>query len=314
MASSSDSREFTNARQRGSVDSWPIGETYIIEEGRLIEVGGPDKSSYYYPFAFPELPTHFARLSSRKESDVLAFTGRWGFLGFHLWTAEALAEKRLVGYSVEFILKHAEQVKNVLRLIHLTERRDDDRLSDLIQDMMTDTVNLGASGIEMSGASCTEVYEFEFIDVQGRVRRLSNTFIYATSSSLDSLNGESDDDSKGTRNRALARTLILEFINANMYNLRLNLTGHDNMPLTRSYIFDSLLTVIYAQLADAATGRLSYVECVYCGQYFEQTDKRQRFCPPGVGESQSLCSLKSRLSKHRERKLEGRGGISASWQ
>ena len=112
----------------------------------------------------------------------------------------------------------------------------------------------------------------------------------------------------------IANSFICEVISANIEGLRptLQRTYDDDSTIGRLkwlYTWDVLLEVVYFHLGDAVTGDKPLVECQYCHNLFQQTDKRQKYCPPSkevIGEyksgtrerAQSNCGLSQRQDRH----------------
>ncbi len=70
---------------------------------------------------------------------------------------------------------------------------------------------------------------------------------------------------------------------------------------------ESLLESIYTIVTDTVTGgRLAQCRAKDCGAVFVQTDERQRFCPPRVGQVKSACMNRERVRRFRQKeKKEG---------
>ena len=72
--------------------------------------------------------------------------------------------------------------------------------------------------------------------------------------------------------------------------------------LERSYVFVSLVEVIYTLLGDYAVGHRVYVRCKYCDSLFRQTEPRQRYCPNIKSTQESLCSARARKERLRKKR------------
>lgn len=103
------------------------------------------------------------------------------------------------------------------------------------------------------------------------------------------------------RNQLLAHLIVQEVINR-IDEFRTKLVMPVFGVLVRSYVYECLLTVIYSFPLDAQLGEHAYLRCAYCGRYFQQIDKRQRYCLPQTKGSESLCSVRQRKLKSLKKK------------
>ncbi len=309
----SGSRQFDAALGRGSIKPWMVAADYVIEDGRLVPTGDPARVTSYYPFAFPEILTEFTKLTEGDESKVLDFARKWGALRFPSTHESARPGKDSVGDPLDRIWKHASQVDRVISLIDHRRNERDESLRESLSDFLVD-------GTE------DDIFEFEFAVATGENRRVLQTFTNEGSElhlvqpdqissfknalgspstvhllNLDSTCIPPKFRSERGKVRILASIIIQEVINRNIDFLPMKLVMPEFDRLVRSYIYESLLAAIYSFLADAAFGERTYVRCAFCGNYLQQTDKRQRYCPPVLIGSESLCSVRSR-NRHRKPK------------
>ena len=311
-----DSAQFENALSRGSIRKWHVAEDYAIEDGLLVEKGDPTRTRSYFPFAYPELVVEFAKLRCGDESAILEFARERGSLGFP--EPQDSAGEHLNGEPLALISKHADQINKIITLVDLKRQEEGEKLSEAISNMCV-------------AGDYDNFFVFEFMLVTGDMRRVSQTFTNGEHELHLSLPDQpgfppvdnslpvfplpnlnipslpSDYRTKQGRNLVLADIIIQEVINRNIDFLPMKLVMPQFGLLVRSYIYERLITVIYAHLADAVVGERSFVRCAYCGSFFEQTEKRQRYCPPVTPKGDSLCSLRARKDRYfnRKRKKEG---------
>lgn len=268
------------ARQTGSTRQWFVSERYSIEGSMLVESGDPSRGHYYHPFAHPEIVAEFARIEREDVDGALGFAALRGLLT----GAGVLHEDGSRGsHSLEFMWRHAAQVKRTVAVIASLREEDYGRLEWAI---------LG----RRSGAD--DSWGFEVIDTGGAVESYSGSRAYVELGS-------------GTQRQwadlmPLAKSVVLETINANVGSVRLKMrvlpTGESKF--IRDIDFDSLLAVIYAHLADAAVGNHTYVRCAQCGKFFQREHGRQQYCPPrtdGAGKAESPCSNRARKARAKEK-------------
>lgn len=288
-------RTFEEARLRGSIEPMEVGEDYVVEDGRLVQIGTElARSRFYYPLAHPNVLTDFAKLEKDDWQSVAIFARRWGHLRHYSRSPKTIREKKISGDTLEFVWRQAGQVKDLLNLIHLRKNRDSRQLRKALDEL-----------VEVSEP---DMKWLEYIDLQGEMRYFSRlkTYIILVRESEAEVHPEYDPDDP-TINAAheyfeeyqLSEALILEIINANLETVRVKLEGNRAGQMVRSYGAGSLLAVIYLHLVDAALGEMPYLRCDYCGNFYQQVHGRQRYCPSLTPGKQSSCSLRARMKRFR---------------
>jgi hypothetical protein len=213
--------------------------------------------------AHPELPFELAKLVDGDGKEVLGFVRTWGLLGYdHLQGHKGEAR---YGDPVGFVLDCATRVKGVFdRLEQAREGVYDGALWGQVP-----------SAIPLDGITLSLNYKFNDDDPQAYEVVIDHSY---------------EDSPPGSD------------------ELRLHMQ-HDSVRLTGVRLelrWRALIDVIYWHLALNATGDRGWGRCPECGSFFEKTDPRQRFCPPPQKiiqtRTQSLCGLKFRARRSRERK------------
>ena len=276
-------RAMDASRNRGRDPTpWPLYDSYDVTDEVLIPLGEPNR--YYIPTAYPRLPYEFAKLEYGNKDSAIQFVEEWGLLGYSKLAGRGAARN---GDSLEFIWGHASMVAQILRLSKALSNFKKGDENPLLQelDRLNDLVEAGS-------------YQYYQSKEWWRGAEKYNSF-------FDTFR-EKDE---------IANSFICEVISANIEGLRptLQRTYDDDSTIGRLkwlYTWDVLLEVVYLHLGDAVTGDKPLVECQYCHNLFQQTDKRQKYCPPSkevIGEyqsgtrerAQSNCSLSHRQEKFR---------------
>lgn len=287
-------REFKEARARGSIQPWPIAEDYTIRDGRLIQVGDSSRGHWYYPLAYPELVGGFARLESNDETAVVEFARRWGLLG-PLRIAAVTPENKLAGDPLNWIWAHSEQVRDVLDALQILRLNDDVRLCKLVSKWKDQDGNLPES-IQVKTVDARETagvpYEFPLM---GYI--VEGVHIEVPPFSAPA----ADTRGRWTEDHEFTASAIQEIINTNIGTSAPRLERYGKHLFTLSCSYGCLLEAIYSHLADVAIGQRSFLRCEFCDNFFEQKDKRQRYCPPVGGAKESLCSRRGRKQRHLEK-------------
>jgi hypothetical protein len=267
----------------GSIQKWWVADQYKIVNGAVAPIGRPNSRwQSYSPFDFPQLPLHLAKLKDGNKDLILEFVHTWGLLGYTQLmdcsspeSREALWGKVNRGSDpINWITHHAKIIEIVL---HLLDRRSKFQrngqpkiLWDAIQYIMQDHTALITPDI------------------------IKYALGHLNSPLPDSITRKNN----GVKEKVAK--LFKGILESNIVYLQDSLLIEDNGNIIRSKSFSALLPVIYSHLADAVTGQRSYTRCSFeeCGNYFIQSDPRQRYCPhPGNSKSESLCSLKARKRK-----------------
>ena len=277
--------EMDRSIARGSAHKWWVAEKYRIRDGAIIPIGEPNERwKDYAPFAYPELPTALSKLKDGDEKRVLGFVHKWGLLGYGSLLLDDTPDpyealKRRAGDgrdTIEWIRKHAMTVDMILYLLDRRRISRENSKPDIIWDAIKDVMRPYAT----TGALAGVLY------AQGSFDELKTHFVMGDPNKPEEI---------------LAR-LLKAVIEPNIQYLRDSLLVEDDGSIVRSKSFPALLSVIYSHLADAATGERTYVKCRYerCGNYFLQTEPRQRYCPDLPGK-ESLCSLRARRRRFRSK-------------
>lgn len=99
---------------------WPVYRDYRIQDGVVRPVGGAPR--LYFPMAHPTLPFKLGVLAEGQEESILEFARTWGLLGHDHLKGK---EERLGGDPLDFMLRQAEDVRDVLGLLEQTRGRGD---------------------------------------------------------------------------------------------------------------------------------------------------------------------------------------------
>ena len=314
--------EAQDALSRGSIRRLTVAESYAVEVGRLVERRGPGQSRDYLPFAYPGIVEQFSKLVRSNEVDLIRFARKWGLLGVGETAVRNATGDDVPGDDVELIWRHVEQVKALMDLIAARREFDDDRLGLVLKETFTTN-------------STQEVFVFEFVLSNGDSRGVLQTFTSGEKDShLVTLNPELAPAHRGPtsvvplpnidlhsvpgefrraegRRRLLADIVVQEVINRNM-ECPVKIVMPEFGRLERSYVFGSLMEVIYTQLADYAVGDWVYVRCKHCKSLFRQTDPRQRYCPHIDPDMESLCSARARKKRLRKNQEMNRSRSTTS--
>jgi hypothetical protein len=268
------------ARSIGMRQFQVVAADYRIENGVLI-ASGPDVRSYT-PGDRPQLVTDLARLSTGDDRAVLAFAHNWGLLGYRqLLMANDLPEDlrndllaNARGDPLHWLRAHAAGVHTCLELLRYLEGND-------------------VQGLEQ--------YLRSFQDVATRFIGLTVGRRYAT----DLVAHQGDDAVP-----SIARWFISEIVSMNLVRLYPQLSPTLNI----EQHFDALVDVVYWHLAGLAdriqqglrTGEattdgevkaLGLIRCKACRALIVRTDRRQKFCPPSPGSSESQCARRDRARR-----------------
>lgn len=314
--------EARDALSRGSIRRLTVAGNYAIETGRLVERGGAGQSSDYLPFAHPGILEQFAKLVRGNRTALIRFARQRGLLGVAGTAGRNGKDDDAPGDDVELIWRHAEQVKALINLIAARRESDDDRLRLVLNETFTTY-------------STEEVFVFEFVLSTGDSRSVLQTFTSGEKDShLVALDSELAPAYRGPtsvvslpnidlhsvpgefrrgegRLRLLADIVVQEVVNRNM-ECPVKIVMPEFGRLERSYVFGSLMEVIYTQLADYAVGDWFYVRCKHCKSLFRQTDPRQRYCPHVDEDMESLCSARARKERLRKNQEMNRSPSATS--
>lgn len=256
--------------------TWPVHEDYRIERAAprgqemsfLLEGGAEQRR--YEPSGSVSLMTDFARLREGDERALVKFARNWGLLGWSELGPPGTApsgEHREGGLStalaegdpLPWVWGHVKNVRLATRSYAYLRDGQQEELSDFLVARRQE--GGGALQIARLGQLPPGITEFPSGDVS-----------------------------------AVAEEVIAMVINWNMrdwlYEVR---TG----PLRLEPAASCPLMAIYWWLAQTVTTGQTMARCEECGSLYVSTDRRQRFCPPPEGRTQSRCAARQR--KRRER-------------
>ena len=274
--------------QRGlSTQLWPVYDAYFLENS-IIKSEGHHR--LYFPLARPRLLFDLAKVLDGDKDAALAFVRNWGHLG-HFAVVDPT--KRRDGDPLSFIWGHAYTVRNVLTLFKALQSEKPDALDQALDEIVSlrpftkDALNTYPSWLWM--ARSREIISFELLDQtpeEFALKIISNSI-------AKNLEGTSP-----------------------VVKIEPDAPGQPpTSPLSRlrfSFRWNALVEVVYWHLAGVVTRGRHISRCKECGGFFEQTDRRQEFCPPSEEEimqarqrarsrAQSKCALRYRVRQHRRK-------------
>jgi hypothetical protein len=302
--------EQVKSLQRGSAHLWRVALHYVIRGG-AVTIQPSEKVLHWLnkvpefpalpsimhqkpkeefkdiaPFAHPELPTEFCRLKSGDKNAVLAFVHEYGMLGRNQlsildFPADRYEAHRHSRETMSWIQNHAKTVEMLLYFIDLLNRKP------------------GVLGKGLKKIAS------RLFGVEYAVGSLEKPQFFPVFYPI-----------KGGNPKEIVCQLLKAVIEPNIKYLGESLVVEDDETIIRSKSFPALLPVIYSHLADAAVGERIYVKCQYkpCGNYFQQTDRRQRYCPDTVNskndrsKNESLCSHRDRQRRYWEKQKRKKSG------
>jgi hypothetical protein len=274
--------------QRGlSTQLWPICDAYFLEGG-IIKAKGHHR--LYFPLARPRLPFDLAKVPDGDKDAALAFVRNWGHLG-HFAVVDP--KKRRDGDPLSFIWGHAYTVRNVLTLFKALQSEKPDVLDQALDKIVSlrpltnNSPNTYPSWLWM--ARSREGISFELLDQtpeEFALKIISNSIAKNLEGTSPAI--EIEPDAPGQPPAS---------------------------PLSRlrfSFRWNALVEVAYWHLAGVVTAGRRIARCKECGGFFEQTDRRQEFCPPSEEEiiqarqgarsrAQSRCALRYRVRQQRQK-------------
>jgi hypothetical protein len=297
-----------------SAGLWPVHESYKLDNVLIRPVGASGyERHFYYPLAHANLPFELAKVKGPDPRDLddprdyrsaLEFVTKWGLLGYTEETApEAPSERFNNGDLIFLIWGHAYTVRNVLSLVKALGEEDHAKLGRVLTEIARQEGTKEGTG-KVEWVSWQQMHRGE--------ERLETRGTY--------FEKKPDSDE-------LALTIIAKSLSANLPPLhpRVSPLPKGQTPdgatplsrLSRQFMGMTLIGAIYWHLANLVMGEHRIAICEECTGFFEQTDPRQRFCPPppqhfteahsGMrSRAQSLCGLRYR--KRQQRSEQGAQG------
>lgn len=265
-----DSELLRESIDRGTLGLWPVYEDYHIDDSDwLLPVkGAPHR--VYSPLDHKELPSEIYKLHEGDIKGLLAFARRYGDFGlFGMARSHGSLSGVFIGDGLQFIWAHVRTVKLVADCIRILQDEDEPAATRLMRKITT--VESDADGrkvnrlrLEVGVGWKPEITRLKYPDEAPPLELVAG----------------------------LVRIL-----------LETNLLGVRRVPLVvegykiRSAIrFEAMLQAVYWMLLETAEGG-EMVPCQNCRTPFIRTHKKQHYCPPRSGESESACSRKVRQER-----------------
>ncbi len=303
-----DPQDFHESRRRSFASLWPVADGYRIEGGYLLPLGegSPvrpihhDGQDAYLPMARPELPRELAKAATGDDDDILAFTRRYGLLGYmQAWSfpveeagitwifgedSEQAAPGLAPGDPVASFVGHAKTVQLVLNLI-------------------------GALG---AGDGAVREHVELLKVVRGEHGGIRDEVIGYDAAQRGYLRPVQCDMSVGGEPRHVALRIIEHVLNANLPGIsrQLSVQPQEDGELGFESLFEphNLADCVYWHLADAAAG--GWVRrCAdpRCQAFFVAQSARVQYCPPPRGyRGVSPCMNRTKVRRHHKHKEEAR--------
>jgi hypothetical protein len=255
---------------------------------------------FYDPLEVPALPNLLAKVTNR--DSAIEFVDRFGLLGYSGLKSATNQSVHDFGVPIDWFewlklawkgdplswfLSHASTVDLVLRLIVHLSTGNEDGISQLLRSRMVyaDGMVEGDKTERVAGLVLAQGSEVRFRPI-------------------------SLDGAVSGQHSAMAAELIVNLVNSNTQFVRNRLQlSFDKDDIWSSISFVALIEAVWYLVGQAAAkARFSGIRlCEECGAPFIVTDKRQRFCPGGVGySSSSTCGTRSRKRRQRQAAKEGR--------
>lgn len=289
--------------------AWTVYTGYTVRSG-VIVVADESERRMYTPLEAPVTPAtagpaalvlDFARVRPGDEASALAFTRKWGELGWRHAVIPAQGDPLL------WLWAHAHGVRIALDLAELLKRDDDGDLSDylaaidnrargLTRAALRANALLQAGGETRQPAALASVL-FTRARRRSPRRRRGVTVVFGDRYEIGG-------GYVGARSaRETARALLAAIINGNLPDAHLELDRSSRL----SWSFTSLIGPLYRHLADLVTTE-RLVQCRYCHTPFRPEHGRQRYCPPppwvAARGGESACALKARTKRFRSSRKE----------
>ena len=261
-----------------------------------------------HPFELPDLPNSLARVQA--VDDAVRFVETYGLLGRHALLPE---DQRLGGDPLDWVLEQASTVRFVMRLLWALQGPDERELRAILDGRR---VALGAGNQEVTLVATnpsrflTLSWDIERADplqnasVDARdVREGANWGGYVVALGprrqvlfhVTSPAAEGDSRSVVLRH---AQDLVTLLVNGNTKGVRPTLAcqqGRFEWRLTARALVEAIWYHVGTMAVRARSGEGRWVRlCEECGTPFLVTDRRQRFCPPDYGSTQSRCGARAR--------------------
>ena len=273
-----------------STQVWPVHDSYQVNGG-FIKPSDSSRRHLYFPMAHPELAFRLAEIAGAEDEKVLEFVQTWGGLGYDHIKRNRVEDGR--GDPIEFILDHAQRVKETF---------------DLLEKItIPDGVPLESAKPHYSGPTLWPLVPSQVpLDGISLKLRVMNkqplSYEQAPELLLDQPHSEEEAAELALGTPEPPEVLRLHAEQGSSISL-------DPVGVRLEVHWRAMLDVVYWHLASYASGERGWGRCQECGDFFNRTDPRRRFCPPPEGlyaRSQSLCGLRyrARLSRQKRSRRE----------
>lgn len=282
-----ETEELQRSREQGKWDRWGVHEAYIRDGWLFIEF---DQHRIYAPLEHSEIPHQFSKVVDGQDATVLRFVEAYGRLG---WSELKEGD----GRTSDPYLKAVTNTQRRLARAGMKKNNTDWVYAEPLEwiRVQARTVNWclnAAEALRDTPAANNERYE-QLADALPRP-------MGCRASVRDRLMRDNIRD-KVTPRRFVGG-MLEDYLLINLRGVRRRVIFADD-GLKALWGGNSLLESIYSLVADAAVaGQLSH--CEACGATFVQRDKRQRHCPPRLGQLKSSCMNRIRVRQYRKRKRE----------
>lgn len=216
----------------------------------------------YDPTEYPSVVGEIGKLYEGDTGRVLDFAHTWGMLGWQHPQEQEAAE------PLAWLWSHASNVRLVLQMAYFLQTQDERGLDTLL------TAYCSPEELEVESGPHMYIAQPDWPphEVAFRWRPGDATQV--------------------------AREVSSFIVQANLEEIR---------PLQPKPDTSSLRAATYQHLRNVVLGRRSVVRCdnAACRALFVARDKRQRYCPappPWTDGKDSLCAVRDRMRRHRERK------------
>ena len=282
-----DNKRFQTSRRGQSEKLQEIRASYTISDGvvtPLDTLGLPSRK--YLPLERPGLLFDLAAVKDGDEQAALGYVHQWGSLGFSYLGGVDLgflgaSARRAIGVDpLWFIWGHASTIRNTLRMWNALQTAE---TGAGLRRVVADVPVKVPAWVE----SYISKYETD------PESWLQNRFVFQMLWWMEGVDPKHGYTLGIGSNRSLTREVALQFIastiSGNLHGVHpaIDLVSDegdqaDTVPIERlKYIYEwqALVQVAYLHLADLVNRDRPIVQCQECGQFFEQNDRRQKFCP-----------------------------------
>lgn len=293
------------SRSLGFSNLWSLYESYEIVDGgvRPTDESGASRT-YYAPARDRKVLTALARVVPGDEASALAFVHRWGLLGFAglmraagtdvgKWSQGGTVWEADPAERLDWIWAHADTVHFLMEALRHRRKGPTNALKEYLRsrrDRRAEVLQAEPGRSRTPAASRPEL----------------TIALGPTITTTRPRGAGADPDAELTR-------LLDWIINENLKGMNAALVRPLDIPNGRvvGWRFVALTNVIYWHLANVVMGDVRLERCAECDNYFEQTDARQRYCPPAEStrvrivqkvakRPESLCARRARMRRHRQ--------------